>query len=331
MSVSRIAAAAAFARVPILAMAALFALDGVATPTPANARKSPLRIASWHYQLQNIDIVVLSQTDTDLLVIDYAETPVDGPMVPFTKSEIERLKTKPDGGRRIVLAYFSIGEAERYRYYWKPEYSIARPAWLVGANNNWPGNYRVRYWMDEWIEIIVRGQGSYLNRILDAGFDGVYLDGLGKYAGLTAERPDAGQAMMTLVKEIADTARKRNSDCIVVAQNAEELLQDAEYRATIDAIAKEDYLYGDDGDGRRNSDENVRSSRENLKLIQSEGKMVLVAEYLTDPVKQSIARAEIERDGFFPIFVRRELDATPLQPPKSASEAMAGEALRERK
>ena len=36
----------------------------------------------------------------------------------LTAADLARLRVKPDGSRRVVLSYLSIGEAENYRYYW---------------------------------------------------------------------------------------------------------------------------------------------------------------------------------------------------------------------
>ena len=35
----------------------------------------------------------------------------------YTAAEILELKTKHNGGKRLVICYMSIGEAEDYRYY----------------------------------------------------------------------------------------------------------------------------------------------------------------------------------------------------------------------
>jgi cysteinyl-tRNA synthetase len=53
---------------------------------------------------------------------------------------------------------------------------MARPAWLLGENPDWPGNHKVRYWDSAWQSIIYGNDSSYLKRIINAGFDGVYLD-----------------------------------------------------------------------------------------------------------------------------------------------------------
>lgn len=70
----------------------------------------------------------------------------------------------------------SIGEAEDYRFYWKNEWKTNPPVWLGEENPDWEGNYKVWYWEKEWQNIIISDPDSYLQRILNAGFDGVYLD-----------------------------------------------------------------------------------------------------------------------------------------------------------
>ena len=94
----------------------------------------------------------------------------------FDVNDIRRLRQKVNGGRRHVICYMSVGEAETYRYYWKNAWNTDKPEWLEDENPYWPGNYKVKYWYDEWQEIIYKGESSFLDRIIDAGFDGVYLD-----------------------------------------------------------------------------------------------------------------------------------------------------------
>jgi len=88
----------------------------------------------------------------------------------------EQLKKKANGGKRLVICYMSIGEAEDYRYYWNADWVNNPPEWLDGENPDWPGNYKVKYWHTDWQNIIYGNNSSYLKKILDAGFDGVYLD-----------------------------------------------------------------------------------------------------------------------------------------------------------
>jgi cysteinyl-tRNA synthetase len=75
----------------------------------------------------------------------------------------------------------SVGEAEDYRYYWRSEWKKDPPGWLDEENPEWEGNYKVHYWDTEWHSILYRSEGAYIDRILDAGFDGVYLDLIDAY------------------------------------------------------------------------------------------------------------------------------------------------------
>jgi len=110
-------------------------------------------------------------TNYDLLIMDLFFDEES-----FTSNEVESLRNKANGGKRLVISYLSIGEAEDYRYYWKTSWKKGDPEWLYKENPDWEGNYKVKYWMDEWKQIIFGGDDSYLDKIIDAGFDGVYLD-----------------------------------------------------------------------------------------------------------------------------------------------------------
>ena len=94
----------------------------------------------------------------------------------FTASEINQLKNKANGGKRLVISYMSIGEAENYRYYWQSNWNANKPFWLDAENPNWPRNFKVKYWYSEWQSIIYGNDDSYLKKILNARFDGAYLD-----------------------------------------------------------------------------------------------------------------------------------------------------------
>jgi cysteinyl-tRNA synthetase len=92
--------------------------------------------------------------------------------------------TAASSTERLVIAYMSIGEAEDYRYYWQPGWNSAPPGWLLGENPQWEGNYLVEYWDAQWQDIIFGSDDSYLGRILNCGFDGVYLDKIDSFETL---------------------------------------------------------------------------------------------------------------------------------------------------
>ncbi len=121
---------------------------------------------------KNSLITALQSTNYDLIIMDMFFE--DG--TAFSPQQIESLKQKANGGQRLVISYISIGEAETYRYYWKPEWNTEKPIWLDEPNPDWTGNYKVRYWEKDWQNIIYGNNQSYIKKIIDAGFDGAYLD-----------------------------------------------------------------------------------------------------------------------------------------------------------
>ena len=137
----------------------------------SSARNFLYLINPEHYQTRNDLIHDLSQTNYDLLIIDlFFNEEV------LSHENISSLKIKKDGGDRLVICYMSIGEAEDYRYYWQEEWNMSPPSWLDKENPDWSGNYKVRYWKEEWKKIIFGSQEAYFDKIIAAGFDGVYLD-----------------------------------------------------------------------------------------------------------------------------------------------------------
>jgi len=123
------------------------------------------------YQTKQDFIDVIKATDYDLLILDCFFNEDE-----FTPKEIQQLKDKANGSKRLVISYMSIGEAEDYRYYWENNWLTHPPDWLAGENPDWEGNYKVKYWNSNWQNIIYGNDNSYLKKIIDAGFDGVYLD-----------------------------------------------------------------------------------------------------------------------------------------------------------
>ena len=117
-------------------------------------------------------ITAIKGTNYDLLIMDLFSAGSQA----FTLTETTELKQKANGGTRLLIAYMSIGEAEDYRYYWQEGWEKDPPAWIDGENPHWEGNYKVRYWEQDWQDLIFGSEDAYLDRILEAGFDGVYLD-----------------------------------------------------------------------------------------------------------------------------------------------------------
>lgn len=289
--------------------AVLTAFPLMLSPQASGAAASALAgVRSWTYQLQHINLHVLAASNYDLLVIDYSR---DGTAAgAFSASEIAALKTRPDGSRRFVLSYLSIGEAEDYRFYWQDDWARNRPSWLLGENAEWDGNYDIRYWDPAWQAIIFGQPASYLDQIMAAGFDGVYLDRVDAFERGDSQLDTARRksAMVTFVSDLATYARAHNPDFLVVPQNGEELLSAPAYRRIIDGMGKEDLLYGAEQDQRRNSLGTVRASLEMIGRLTAEGKPVFLSEYLTSSSDIAQARDNAATLGVLLFIGDRELD-----------------------
>ena len=272
---------------------------------------------SWGYQLNGMRVDDAVKSPFDLLIADATTGHAAGRQ--FRPDEVAQLKKKPDGSRRLVVSYLSIGEAEDYR----PDYFTAEyltedaPDWLMHENPQWKGNRLIRFCHEGWQKTILGdddGRSVYnsidpspLYRLIELGFDGIYLDRVDVYAELAKECPDGANKMVEFVARLAAHARKRKPDFLVILQNAEELVRNPLMMRTIDALAKEDLFYGADHSQNANSAAAVRDAVGHLKAVKAAGKPVFVVDYVTDAAKKADAKKRIEELGFIPYIAPRDL------------------------
>ena len=269
---------------------------------------------SWGYQLNGLNVDLLAKSPYDVIVIDYAR---DGSQdTALTAQDLERLKKKPDGSRRIVLSYLSIGEAEDYRYYWKWHWGILwglfAPSWRGPHNTEWAGNYAVRYWQPGWQSIILgssdTARDGYLDRIIAVGFDGVYLDKIDSSLEKVGDQnPSAKTDMVAFVRKIAKAARAVKPEFFIVPQNGEELLAIPGYRTLIDGFGKENLLFGDETHGKANTPDTIAQHMQLLAMFTADKKPVFAVEYLDNPAEIEAARRRLVEYGLIPHFADRDL------------------------
>lgn len=221
----------------------------------------------------------------------------------WTPSDLKQIRESRPG--RKILAYLSIGEAEDYRDYWKPSWKDRPPPFLLAENLDWPGNYRVKFWLDSWQTIILRE----VDRLIDQGFDGLYLDKVDIYEEFEYDpeskdwidhrkNPQTGRTyrmeMIDWVARIAARARRSNGKALIVPQNAAPLLGVPEYRRRISGIGIEDLFT--DGE-RRRPEKEVRHREESLRPLTTAGKPVLCIDYATRPrMRRAVAEQAARRN-----------------------------------
>jgi len=274
-------------------------------------------VRSFGYQLQNIDPAKIAASRFDAVVIDYAGDAPDGPDgKPFTPEQVHLMQNGP-GGPKKVLAYLSIGEAEDYRFYWQATWdkknagktSAVNPTWLGPEDPEWKGNYKVKYWDPAWQAIMKQ----YVDKIVAAGFDGIYLDIIDAYEFWGPDgdghlnRASSEQEMVDFVKELARYARvdKNRPDFAVFPQNGAELGRHADYMNVVTGIGAEDTWY--DGN-KRNSAADIRDTLADLDRFKAAGKVVLVIDYVTQKALIDDFYAKALAKGYVPYSSDRDLD-----------------------
>ncbi len=261
----------------------------------------------------------LAACGRDVVVIDLAFD--GGPAGAWTKPEFQAIRAGRAG--RKVLAYFSVGEAEDYRGYWKPAWDAnhdgrpdaGAPAWLGPANPDWPGNYRVRYWQSAWQSVIL----GVLDGLVTNGFDGVYLDVVDAFEYFEYDpvsgnwidqrvNPETGrsyrQDMVLWVRAIAARARVKRPAFRVIPQNGSQLLRYKNFRAAIDGIGIEDLFTAGN---RIQPPAQVDPILTDLARLRLAGKPVWVIEYGTKAAARTRSIVQVPAHGFSLLLTDRNL------------------------
>jgi len=146
---------------------------------------------------------------------------------------------------------------------------------LDEENPDWEGNYKVRYWMEGWQEIIY----NYLDRIMYVDFDGIYMDIIDAYEYYEDDLLHSDWLMIDFVVNISNYVKSvEGSDFLVFVQNGDDLLSNSTYLDHIDGIGREDLFYDDDDV----TDEDWRDDIiENLNKALEDDKVVLIIDYPT--------------------------------------------------
>ena len=273
-------------------------------------------ITTWAYQLHGIDPDEIAKLPVDLMVVDYSREGDEAGA--FTPADLANMKRRPDGGSQegdLLHEHRGGGGLSLLLAagWGKP---ATKPAWLDDENPAWEGNYKVRYWDPAWKAVIFGSANAYLDKIIAAGFDGVYLDivdGFEYWRDEKKERADADREMIRFVTELATYARRKRPDFWIVPQNGEALLEDAGYRRVISAQAKEDLFYGLGGDGKANKKGDVGECLDCLAPARDAGIPILVVEYLDDDKKIDAARDKIAAAGCAAYFAPRDLGDVPTE------------------
>jgi cysteinyl-tRNA synthetase, unknown class len=241
--------------------------------------------------LQDVDYKILSSAEFDVAVVD----PDDSKL---SKDNIAGLHSQ----NKVLIAYLSIGEAENYRDYWQKDWKPGNPAFLEKENPDWKGNFKVKYWYYDWQKIVF----DSLSKIMDKGYDGVYLDIVDAYDYFEAKGyTDSRLHMINFVIAISKYAKNQNRDFLIIPQNSEELIVENGYLNAVDGVGRENLWFI----GDRPQDKNeLAVSLDYLNQIIETGKFVFVIDYCQREENIRTFKTLVQEYGFMPYNGPRELD-----------------------
>jgi cysteinyl-tRNA synthetase len=321
---------------PLLLAATFLAADA---PPPSLSS-----IKTFMYQLQNLEdpreVDALARSSYDLLVIEPTATTRDNTTFDM-KAMVQKLRTKPDGSRRPVLAYLNAGQAESYRTYWQPTWkaptksSKGSPEFLLTPDpDGWSDNYPVAYWDKRWQALIATDKDSQVAQFMAAGFDGLYLDWIDAWdydpcvAEAKREGIDPAKAMVDFLTLIRTTARTLNPHAVIIQQNAYTLLDaDPRLASAIDGLGVEDTWFHGKSSARwtsksagdlPNKDKGDSSTLARLTQYQKFldlGKPVFTIDYCVNEKNAAQVYRDARAHHLVPLVTRVSLEHLTTTPP----------------
>jgi len=117
------------------------------------------------------------------------------------------------GGKTIVVAYVSLGEAEEYRSYWP---QIAQKEWVVGANENWGRSHFVDVRSAEWRSLVLE---TVVPGVIAKGFRGIMMDTLDTADFLESKDPARFGGSRAAMAGLVHAIRERYPDLLLISNN----------------------------------------------------------------------------------------------------------------
>jgi uncharacterized protein (TIGR01370 family) len=256
----------------------------VSTPSPLSGARERIRsIESYvvYYGLGRLDDLARF----DLAIID-RDT--------LTPGEVDVLRSRGT----LVVAYLSVGEIQPN----DPRVTSGEvpPSWILGTNENW-GSLFVDASRPGWRELMKEEAGS----LLDAGFDGVFLDTVDTAIDVA---PESMPGMIDLIEGLRDAY----PDALLVQNRGFDIAE--EVAPSIDAVMFEDLSTGYDFDAAAYTRENNADEAERMVTLRDRtGLPILSLDYADPADGKTAARAlKIARDyGFIPAVSVIQLDDIP--------------------
>ena len=272
------------------------------------------------YQLQNASFASLAATDFQVAVVDMDDAGL-------TAGQVASLEARGKG----LLTYLSIGEAEDYRAYWQPGWTAAKPAWLLGENPDWPGNYAVKFWDPAWQKLV----HARVDAAIALGYQGIYLDIVDAYETAQVRKAYPGtaaelrQAMIDFVTELSAYAKAESPGswwCRRTRSGCSRLTRTTRASRTPPTSRRST------GSGSRTSGTTATARRTGPRATSSSsgspvdaGKFVLATSYPTQDARQEAFVSSAIAAGLVPFVARPRPDRADRPHRRTIAARLAGQ------
>ena len=149
--------------------------------TVREAKNIKLLIDDSLYKSKDRMIDDIADSNYDIIVIE----PLFHGTEPFTAEEVNDMKFKKIGSKRMILALHNITEARDTAPYWRRNWIFGQTQLLARPSFSDKNAFIVEYWQDEWKNIM----GRYFKAIVDTGYDGAFLTGLENHRFFEKQTP----------------------------------------------------------------------------------------------------------------------------------------------
>lgn len=138
----------------------------------------------------------------------------------LTEADTKSLDYSPE---YALAKYFTITESDKKT----PLLPGGMTPVLGRSNQQFIDNYPIKFWKESWQQMMVEGvaghptlEKSYLDRVIEAGFDGIYLDTVDAYEYYTGKTTDQrAEEMAAFVRRIERKAKRLNPNFKIFLQN----------------------------------------------------------------------------------------------------------------
>lgn len=248
--------------------------------------------------IRNFDDAEYAFQDPDVAVVDFIGG--DNECGDVSALQMERFRARSDKSKpaRIVLAWLNVGRAENLRINWfadTPE-GKCTPSVMSKIDLEIGDDASIDFTHPGWLVTMAEGDKSYIRRIVDLGFDGVVLGGIDAVRGEDGQVvPEKAQAMFELVKAISVAAREKDPDFMVVATDPLALSEIEGSMDVLSGVLTTDLIMQE---GYFKPEPELTPVLETLNTFRDAGIPVISAEFIIDPIQQTLYQNLCARMGY---------------------------------